>query len=397
MTDVRKEHQAIMGQLQHLLVQALQFTVLDFQLSIHSLQFAIGFCQLLVQFCLYHIAAEYHGSCNNADQEEETQTYQHDFLRVIISQVPIYLSMQGFQIMSLTLSIPSLHQGEFGIGLGNDGGAQIVIALIRLMLQNLHSQGYHLIALGRIEIGSLEDAVTHQFQAATLGSHSIHTGIFIVALQPHLAGCHVGTPSQSVVVGKDIIKVLRLLQDALHSLDSTFFLPVSTLRCYHLDTRIRLDGIHKATMAFQGRRGTIQTTDFYDTSLTLQLLGDELTHRIADGIVIATYECRIFIRIGLAVVENHRDSLVVCTLHSLGDGTQLIRRDDEQINSLIYKLVYLLVLQHIIIIRRNQLHNERIIEILTHLQLVIEFITPDILRTLRNTNDKLLGLLATAA
>ena len=287
--------------------------------------------------------------------------------------------MQGFQITSLTLSIPSLHQGEFGICLGNDGGTQIVIALIRLVLQNLHSQGNHLIALGRIKIGSLEDAVAHQFQAATLGSHSIHTGIFIVALQPHLAGCHVGTPSQSVVVGKDIIKVVRLLQDALHCLDSTFFLPVSTLRCNHLDARIRFDGIHKATMALQGWRRTIQATDFDNTSLAIQLLGDELTHRITDGIVIAADECRIFIRIGLAVIENHRDSLVESTLHSLGDGAQLVRRDDEQINPLIHKLVDLLILQHIIIIRRSQFHNERIIEILTHLQLIVEFIAPDIL------------------
>ncbi len=254
MTDVRKEHQAGMGQFQHLLIQTLQFTVLDLQFTIHTLQFAIGLSQRLIQFCLYHVTAEYHGRGDNTDKEEEPQTYQHHFLRVIISQILIYLLMQGFQITSLTLSIPSLHQGEFGICLGDDGGTQIVIAIVRLMFQNLHSQGYHFIALGRIEIGSLEDAVTHQFQAATLCSHSIHTRIFIVALQPHLASSHVGTPSQSVVVGKDIIKVVRLLQDALHCLDSTFFLPVSTLRGNHLNSRIRFDGIHKATMALHGWR-----------------------------------------------------------------------------------------------------------------------------------------------
>ena len=67
------------------------------------------------------------------------------------------------------------------------------------------------------------------------------------------------------------------------------------------------------------------------------------------------------------------------TLHGLRDGTQLIRRDDEQIDPLVYKLVNLLVLQYIIIIRRSKFHYNGIIEILTRLQLIIELITPDIL------------------
>ena len=243
-----------MGQFHNLLIQTLQFFVLYFQLPIHSLQFIIGFSQFLVEFRLYHIATENHGRGNQTYQEEQAQSYQHDFLRVIISQISINLFMQGFQIAGLSLCIPSLHQGEFSICLGNDRGTHIVIALIRLMLQNLHCQGYHLIALGRIEIGSLEDAVTHQFQATTLGSHSIHAGIFIVALHTHLLNSHIGTPCQPVVVGKDIIKILRLLQDSFHCPYTTFFLPVSTLRSNHLNTRIRFDGIHKATMTLHGRR-----------------------------------------------------------------------------------------------------------------------------------------------
>ena len=125
----------------------------------------------------------------------------------------------------------------------------------------------------------------------------------------------------------------------------------------------------------------------------MELLGYELTHRIADSIVITTDKCGIFTGIGLAVVQNNRDSLVVSTFYSLGDGTQLIRRDNEQINTFVYKLIDLLVLQYIIIIRRGKFYDKGIVEIFTHLQLVIEFLAPDILRTLRHTNDKLLLLL----
>jgi hypothetical protein len=40
----------------------------------------------------------------------QTQTYEHDFLRVIIRQILINLLMQSLQISRLTLGISSLHQ-----------------------------------------------------------------------------------------------------------------------------------------------------------------------------------------------------------------------------------------------------------------------------------------------
>ena len=106
------------------------------------------------------------------------------------------------------------------------------------MLQDLHRQGNHLITLGRIKIGSLEDAVAHQLQTTTLGSHSINTRKFITMLQPHLLGSHIGAPCQTVVMSKDVIKVLGLLQDAFHCLGAAFLLPVASFRSNYLDTRI---------------------------------------------------------------------------------------------------------------------------------------------------------------
>ena len=295
--------------------------------------------------------------------------------------------------MCLSLSVSGFHQRKFRIFLSNDRCTEIVFPLKRLMLQDLHRQGNYLITLGRIKIGSFEDAIAHQLQATTLGSHSINTRKFITMLQPHLLGSLVGTPCQTIAVSKDIIKILCLLQDALHCLNTSFLLPVAFFRSNHLDTRIWFNGIHETKMALHGRRRSIQSTDFNNASLTLKLLSYKGTHRLTDMIVVAADECCIFIGIGDTIIQNHRDSLLVGTLNRLGNRTQLIRRDDQQVHALIHELINLFVLQHIVIIRGSKLHDNRIIEIFSHLQLIIELVAPVILGALGYANDKLLWLL----
>ena len=146
-------------------------------------------------------------------------------------------------------------------------------------------------------------------------------------------------------------------------------------------------------MTLHGRRRSIQSTNLDNASLTLKLLGDKATHRLTDKIVVAADECCIFIGTGNTIIQNHRNSFLVSTLHRFGNRTQLIRRDDQQIHPLIHELINLLVLQHIVIIRGGKLHDNRIIEILSHLQLIIELVAPDILGALGYTDNELLRLL----
>ncbi len=148
-------------------------------------------------------------------------------------------------------------------------------------------------------------------------------------------------------------------------------------------------------MTLHGWGRAFQATNLHDTPIALQLLGDIVAHCLAYRIVVTSDKGGIFIRIGLSVIEYHRDALFVCSLHSLGDGTQLVRGDNEQIDSLVYKLIDLLVLQHIVIIRRGELHNNRIVEILARLELCIEFVAPDVLGALRYADDILLRLRST--
>ena len=70
MTDIRKEHQTGMSQIQNLLIQSFQLAVLIFQFLIHSLQFPIGLSQFLVQLHLDYITPEYHSSSSNTYQKE---------------------------------------------------------------------------------------------------------------------------------------------------------------------------------------------------------------------------------------------------------------------------------------------------------------------------------------
>ncbi len=147
------------------------------------------------------------------------------------------------------------------------------------MLQNLHRQGNYLITLGRIKIGSLEDAIAHQLQTTPLGSHSINTRKLITMLQPHLLGSLVGAPCQTIVVSKDIIKILCLLQDAA-SLPECL-LPPSSLppsEAINWIPGYGLMSIHETKMVLHGRRRSIQSTDLNNASLTLKLLSYKGTH-----------------------------------------------------------------------------------------------------------------------
>ena len=234
MTDIGKEHQTGMSEFQNLLIQSFQLLILFTQFYIQSLQFVIGFSQFFVQFYLYQITSEDQSRRCKANKQEQTHTNKHDFLSIIIRQISIYLLMQSLQIARLALGIPSLHQGKICICLGNDRCTQIIITFIRLMLQYLHGKRYNLITLGRIKIRGFENTIAHKFQTTAFGCHAVYSGILIITLYTHLSGSNISTPGKTVVVSKDIIKVLCLFQDTFHCLDSTLFLPVSSLRGYNL-------------------------------------------------------------------------------------------------------------------------------------------------------------------
>ena len=161
--------------------------------------------------------------------------------------------MKTFEVALLVLGILGLHQSEQGIVLGDDRRTQIVLSLKRLMSQYSHRQRHDLITLGRIKVGSLKDAITHEFQSSIPGRHRIHSRKLIVASKSPITNHLIGSPTHSVVVREDIVEVTSLVEDALHRLLATLLLPVASLRSHHLHTRKFLHGFHETTMTLQGR------------------------------------------------------------------------------------------------------------------------------------------------
>ena len=119
----------------------------------------------------------------------------------------------------------------------------------------------------------------------------------------------------------------------------------------------------------------------------MQLLGNKLSHRLADGIVVAPDESRVFIAVSLAVVDDNRNALVVSTIDGRRDGIQLIRSYHQQIHLLVNHLIDLPSLQLAVIIGRSQLDLDGVVEILSHLQFLIKLVSPKIFRALRYAND----------
>ena len=196
-------------------------------------------------------------------------------------------------------------------------------------------------------------------------------------------------------MGKHIVKVLSLLKDAFHRLSTALFLPSITFRSHHLNAGIRLYGIHKSALALFGWRRAFKSAYLHDASIAIELLCNILSHRLSYQIIVTSDESRVFVRVCLSVIQNDWNAFIISTSHCLRDGTQLVWRHDKQIYPFIDKLVYLLVLQRIIIRRRSNPDHNRVIDILTYPQFVVQLLTPNIFRALRHTNHKLLAIAAT--
>ena len=77
----------------------------------------------------------------------------------------------------------------------------------------------------------------------------------------------------------------------------------------------------------------------------------------------------------------------------MGDRCILVGSHDEQIHTIVYKLVDLCDLLLAVVVGRSQTHFYGVVEILACFQFAVELVSPDVDAALRNTDDKLAGLL----
>ena len=82
-------------------------------------------------------------------------------------------------------------------------------------------------------------------------------------------------------------------------------------------------------MTFLSRRGTFQTKDLQNTSLSLQAHHYIIAHNMTYLVIIGTNEGCVFGRVGLALKHNHGDALIVGTVDGGGHGGQLVWCDNK--------------------------------------------------------------------
>ena len=117
----------------------------------------------------------------------------------------------------------------------------------------------------------------------------------------------VGTNCHTVVLPEHTDDVLPTLQHRVHQPVATLLRPITVAS--EQPTLIG-NSLHKPFMTFLCRRRAFQSFDFQDKSLAF-LPDNVFAYHAAHHLVVGSHEGRIFVRVGLAVEENHGNSLVV--------------------------------------------------------------------------------------
>ena len=240
MTDIGEEHQSRVCEFHHFVVQPLQLLVLAGELFVEA-----GF---------HNVASEYHHGSYHDEEKHYDGACQQPLLCLIVGQIAIHLLVQAVQVVVLAHALSGLHECQFGIVPCDERCLQEVVMLISFSPQYLHGQRYHLLTLGGVEVGGLQDAVAHHLQSASLVGHTIHSCVSEAVLESHLLCCLGGSECHAVIVTIDEIEILGALQDAHHGFVAAFLLPVSSLGSHQLHLWISLQRIHKSAVSVDGRR-----------------------------------------------------------------------------------------------------------------------------------------------
>ena len=181
------------------------------------------------------------------------------------------------------------------------------------------------------------------------------------------------------------------LHHSAHQPPSAALCPVSTLHAHHLNAWVVLHHRNETLMTFPCRRRAFQSSNLQHLTLATQSRCHKLGKHTSHLHVVGTDESSIFFRISLSVKQNHRNPAVVSLINNRGNGMHLIRRHDQQIDSLRHKLINLANLQFVIIVCRYNLQfHLLIVEVGAHFHLVVQLFAPYILTALRHGNHILL-------
>ena len=172
---------------------------------------------------------------------------------------------------------------------------------------------------------------------------------------------------------------VMLRQVFFHDVVGCSFCPVALQGCCHFDIWKVSDGIAKATVPLIGWRGSFQTENFHDLSLTAHSHGDIFSHLASHLIVVGTDESGKFLRVGLAFEDDDWHAAVVGAVDGRRDAAQLVRSYDEQVYATGYQAVDLLALQLAVVVSGGKGERDVLMEIGFHAHFCILPVAPDVL------------------
>ena len=140
-------------------------------------------------------------------QGDDGEQQQVDFLMVVLGQIGVHTVVERVEAAALLVHLFALQQQHMGIVARDECPLEIVVALVGLMLQNVHGQLQHEVAAGGIDIGCLQPAVAYIFQSATRHGECVYAYKLDVLESPFL-GCLPGPDGHAVVLSEHIVDVV---------------------------------------------------------------------------------------------------------------------------------------------------------------------------------------------
>ena len=232
-------------------------------------------------------------------------------------------------------------------------------------MQNVEAQLHYLLAIGRIDVGSGQNAVGHTVYAATLSRHTVYAQKAYLPRHAHLLGCLAGIQGGQVAVAENNVGCRMRPQIIQHGVISLFRRPVGVyIAIVHMP--VALHHRHKATVPVYGRRRQLAARNLqYMPLLPLQLLTQQaegiVGHGTPGGYVVATYIGGVAIGVHLAVEKHHRYALLAGTLYGWSKRLVVVGSNNQDVYTRGNEAVYLIYLTARIIVGIGNVYSHHII------------------------------------
>ena len=168
----------------------------------------------------------------------------------ILCEIAVCFVVHLEQTVVLLVQFIGLHVDNINVFLTDKCPFQRVYPVEWLVVENSHSELYHQIATGWIDVAGLQSSVAHVVHTSSRHGQSVHTnignGAFDASFFHHIA-CGDG---HAVIMGKHTIEVNTTLQDAVHAEPCRLRLPVAVSLLHYFHAWISLQCFDKSLMAF---------------------------------------------------------------------------------------------------------------------------------------------------